>query len=120
MPAPTIIGTSTSFGIASAESGVPMQIISVGANATANKVEAKNINGGTAAVAYVGKKVEHTFEGYFTTTNSVTVGGAITPTNQLVTELASAGYYVEEVTLTKSSEDFAKMRYRIIQRDGIN
>ena len=119
MPAPVIIGTATSFGIQSAESGAPMQIISVSANATSNKVEAKNINGGTAAVAFNAKKVEHTLEGYYTATNSVTVGGSVTPTNTLATALASAGYYVDEVTITKASEDFVKIKYLIVQRDGI-
>jgi hypothetical protein len=119
MPAPVIIGTSTSFGIENAESGVAMQITNVSANNTSNRAEAKNINGGVAAVMFNGKKVEHTYEGFYTTTNSLTVGDAATPSNQLATELPSAGYYVEEVTATRTSEDFVKIRYLLVQRDGI-
>jgi hypothetical protein len=31
----------------------------------------------------------------------------------------TGGYYVEEVNFSKSSEDFAKIKYKVVQRDGI-
>jgi len=116
MAAPKIIGTSTSFGLA-AQQGT-MQITSAQASATSNKAEAKNINGGTAAVVFFAKKTEYNVEGYMTATNSVTIGTTLSPAN-----LAGFGnggsYYLEEVTLTKSSEDFTKIKYKIVARDGI-
>ena len=118
MAAPTIIGTATSFGI-TAQQGT-MQITSAQASATSNKAEAKNINGGTAAVVFFAKKAEYNVEGFVTATNSVTVGGALTPTNLAGIGALSGGYYVDEINLTKSSEDFSKIKYKIIQRDGIN
>lgn len=117
MPAAVIKGTSTSFGIASEVS--TMVATNLSANASSNKVEAKNISGGTAAVAYTGKKVEYNLEGYATATNSTTQGGSFNPSNLLGFAGQTGGYYVEEVTLTKSSEDFAKIKYKIVQRDGI-
>lgn len=117
MPAPVIRGTSTSFGISNAQG--TMIATNVSANATSNKVEAKNINGGTAAVAYTGKKTEWTIEGFVTATNSVTIGGSLAPANLSSFGGLVGGTYVEEVTLTASSEDFQKIRYRIVQRDGV-
>jgi hypothetical protein len=117
MAAPTIVGTSTSFGIATAQG--TMQVTSAQASATSNKAEAKNINGGTAAVVFFAKKAEYNVEGFLTATNSVTVGGALTPTNLAGTGGLTGGYYVEEVSMTKSSEDFSKLKYKIVQRDGI-
>lgn len=118
MPAAVIKGTATSFGILSAVS--TMSATNLSANASSNKVEAKNISGGTAAVAYTGKKVEYNLEGYATSTNSVTQGDSFNPTNLTGFAGQSGGYYVEEVTLTKSSEDFAKIKYKVVQRDGVN
>lgn len=118
MPAAVIQGTSTSFGIGSAVS--TMVATNLSASQSSNKVEAKNIQGGTAAVAYTGKKVEYSLEGYVTSTNSVTQGGSFSPTNLTGFAGQSGGYYVEEITLTKSSEDFAKIKYKVVQRDGIS
>lgn len=118
MAAPIIKGTAVSFGIASAETGFVATNIS--ANATSNKVEAKNINGGTAAVAYNGKKTEFTIEGFVTAQNSVSQGGSLQPANLSGFGGLSGGYFVEEVTFTASSEDFSKIRYRIVQRDSLS
>ena len=118
MPAAVIKGTSTSFGIAGAVN--TMIATNLTANASSNKVEAKNISGGVAAVAFTGKKNEYNLEGYVTTTNSVTQGGIFSPTNLTNFAGLTGGYYVEEVTLTKSSEDFSKIKYKVVQRDGIN
>ena len=117
MSAAIIKGTSTSFGIASAVSTMIATNLSV--NSSSNKVEAKNISGGVAAVAFTGKKNEYNLEGYITSTNSVTQGGSFSPTNLTGFAGLSGGYYVEEVTLTKSSEDFSKIKYKVVQRDGI-
>jgi hypothetical protein len=117
MPAPVIKGTTTSFGIGSAVNTMVATNLSV--NFSSNKVEAKNIQGGTAAVAFVGKKNEYSLEGYVTSTNSVTQGGSFSPTNLVGFGGLTGGYYVEEVTITKSSEDFSKIKYKIVQRDGI-
>ena len=117
MPAPVIRGTSASFGIASAETA--MVATNISANQSSNKIGAKNIQGGTAAVAYTGKKVEYTYEGYVTATNSATQGGSYSGNNLTGWCNQTGGYYIEEITLTKSSEDFAKIRYRVVQRDGI-
>ena len=94
MPAAIIKGTATSFGI---------------------------LSGGTAAVAYTGKKNEFSLEGYATATNSVTQGGTLTPSSTGLTSFNSLGglYVVEEVTATKSAEDFLKIKYKIVERDGI-
>jgi hypothetical protein len=118
MPAAIIKGTSTSFGITSAVS--TMVATNLTANASSNKVEAKNISGGVAAVAFTGKKVEFNLEGYITTTNSATQGTAFSPTNLTGFGGLTGGYYVEEVNLSKSSEDFNKIKYKVVQRDGIN
>jgi hypothetical protein len=118
MPAAIIKGTSTSFGISSPVTTMIATNLSV--NASSNKVEAKNISGGVAAVAFTGKKNEFNLEGFITSTNSVTQGGAFTPTNLTGFGGLSGGYYVEEVNLSKSSEDFSKIKYKIVQRDGIN
>lgn len=117
MPAAVIKGTSTSFGIASAVSTMIATNLSVAFSS--NKVEAKNISGGVAAVAFTGKKNEYNLEGYVTATNSVTQGGTFTPTNLANFGGLTGGVFVEEVTLTKSSEDFAKIKYKVVQRDGI-
>jgi hypothetical protein len=118
MPAATIKGTTTSFGIGSPVNTMVATNLSV--NLSSNKVEAKNIYGGVAAVAFTGKKNEYNLEGYITTTNSVTQGGTFSPTNLTGFGGLSGGYYVEEVNLSKSSEDFSKIKYKIVQRDGIN
>ena len=118
MPAATIKGTSTSFGISSAVNTMVATNLSV--NFSSNKVEAKNISGGVAAVAFTGKKNEYNLEGYINATNSVTQGGTFQPTNLTGFGGLSGGYYVEEVNLSKSSEDFSKIKYKIVQRDGIN
>lgn len=112
-----IKGTATSFGIASAVS--TMIATNLSANASSNKVEAKNISGGVACVAFTGKKNEYNLEGYVTSTNSVTQGGTFTPTNLAGFAGLSGGYYVEEINLSKSSEDFSKIKYKVVQRDGI-
>jgi hypothetical protein len=117
MPAAIIKGTSTSFGIASAISTMLATNLSV--NGSSNKVEAKNISGGVASVAFTGKKNEYNLEGYITTTNTVTIGGAFTPTNLAGFAGLSGGYYVEEINLSKSAEDFSKIKYKVVQRDGI-
>ena len=117
MPAATIKGTVTSFGIGSGVS--TMVATNLTANLSSNKVEAKNISGGVAAVAFTGKKVEFNLEGYVTATNTVTQGGAFSPTNLSSFGGLSGGFFVEEVTLTKSSEDFAKIKYKVVQRDGV-
>lgn len=116
MPAAVIRGTSTSFGIGSAVN--TMIATNLSANVSSNKVEAKNISGGTAAVAYTGKKTEYSLEGYATGSNSVTQGGAFSPTN-LTSFGAFGGFYVEEISITKSSEDFSKIKYKVVSRDGI-
>jgi glutamate-1-semialdehyde aminotransferase len=117
MPA-TIKGTTTSFGIGTAVTTMIATNLSV--NLSSNKVEAKNISGGVAAVAFTGKKNEYNLEGYITTTNAVTQGGTFSPTNLTGFGGLSGAYYVEEVNLNKSSEDFSKIKYKIVQRDGIN
>ena len=117
MPAAVIKGTSTSFGIAGAVTTMIATNLSV--NSSSNKVEAKNISGGVACVAFTGKKNEYNLEGYVTTTNSVTQGSSFNPTNLAGFGGISGGYYVEEVNLSKSSEDFAKIKYKVVQRDGI-
>ena len=117
MPAATIKGTSTSFGISSPVGTMIATNLSV--SASSNKVEAKNIAGGVASVAFTGKKNEYNLEGYVTATNSITQGGAFNPTNLAGFAGLSGGYYVEEVNLSKSSEDFAKIKYKVVQRDGI-
>jgi glutamate-1-semialdehyde aminotransferase len=117
MPAAVIKGTTTSFGIASAVGTMIATNLSV--NSSSNKVEAKNISGGVAAVAFTGKKNEYNLEGYVTATNSVTQGGTFSPTNLTGFAGLSGGYYVEEVNLSKSSEDFSKIIYKVVQRDGI-
>jgi hypothetical protein len=118
MSLPTIKGTTTSFGIASAIG--TMSATNVSVNQSSNKVEAKNISGGVACVAFTGLKNEYNLEGYITTTNSATQGATFTPTGLTGFAGLSGGYYVEEVNLSKSSEDFSKIKYKIVQRDGIN
>jgi hypothetical protein len=118
MSAAIIKGTTTSFGIGSAINTMVATNLSV--NLSSNKVEAKNISGGVACVAFTGKKNEYNLEGYFTSTNSVTQGGTFSPTNLTGFGGLSGGYYVEEVNLSKSSEDFSKIKYKIVQRDGIS
>jgi len=120
MPVAIIKGTATSFGISNAESTMVATNISV--SSSSNKVEAKNISGGTAAVAFTGKKDEYSLEGYATATNSVTQGGTLTPANAGLTSFSNitGAYVVEEVTATKASEDFLKIKYKIVVRDGIN
>jgi hypothetical protein len=121
MPVAIIKGTATSFGILVGETTAGMVATNVSVSSSSNKVEAKNISGGTAAVAYVGKKDEYSLEGYITATNSVTQGGVVTPSSTgLVNFSAITGScIVEEITYTKSSEDFAKLKYKIVARDGI-
>jgi hypothetical protein len=116
MPA-TIKGTATSFGITTAENSMIATNVSV--NSSSNKVEAKNISGGTAAVAFTGKKNEFNIEGYITATNSVTQGGTLSPANLTNFQTLGGVYVVEEITYTKSSEDFGKVKYKIVERDGI-
>ena len=118
MPAALIKGGSASFGIAT--SVATMVATNLSANASSNKVEAKNIQGGTAAVAFTGKKTEFNLEGYATGANSVTPGGEFTPTNLVGFGDASGSYVVEEITGTKTSEDFARIKYKVVQRDGIS
>jgi hypothetical protein len=118
MPAATIKGTSTSFGISSAVATMIATNLSV--SASSNKVEAKNISGGVAAVSFTGKKNEYNLEGYVTATNSVTQGGEFSPTNLTAFAGLSGVYVVEEVNLSKSSEDFAKIKYKVVQRDGLS
>ena len=117
MPAAQIKGSSTSFGILTAVDTMIATNLSV--NHSSNKVEAKNISGGVACIAFTGKKNEYNLEGYVTTTNSATQGGTFSPTN--LTGFAGLGgaYYVEEVNISKSSEDFGKIKYKVVQRDGI-
>lgn len=118
MPAAILKGGNATFGIGSAVS--TMIATNLSASGSSTKVEAKNISGGTAAVAFIGKKAEFTLEGYATASNSVTQGGSFTPTNLTGFATGLTGdYVVEEVTLTKSSEDFSRIRYRVVQRDGI-
>lgn len=114
-----IKGTATSFGIPSNETGMIATNVSV--NSSSNKVEVKNISGGTAAVAYTAKKNEFSLEGYAKATNSVTQGGTFSIGNTgLTTFNTLAGtYVVEEVTCTKANEDFVKIKYKIVERDGI-
>jgi hypothetical protein len=114
-----IKGTSTSFGIGTAESSSNMIATNVSVNSSSNKVEAKNISGGTACVAFTGKKNEFNLEGYITATNSVTQGGTLTPANLTNFQTLGGTYVVEEITYTKSSEDFAKVKYKIVERDGV-
>jgi hypothetical protein len=115
-----IKGTATSFGIGAAESAANMIATNVSVNSSSNKVEAKNISGGTAAVAFTGKKNEFNIEGYITATNSATIGSvAITPANLTNFQTLGGAYVVEEITYTKSSEDFAKVKYKIVERDGV-
>lgn len=116
MAAPKIIGTSTCFGLATSQG--TMEVTSVQVSGTSNKAEAKNINGGTSTVVYFGKKAEYNVEGFMTATNSVTIGGSLAPTN-LAGFNGLGAYYLEEVSLTKSSEDFTKLKYKIVARDGI-
>ena len=119
MAAAIIRGTATSFGIISGETGMVATNVSV--SSSSNKVEAKNISGGTAAVAYTSKKNEFNLEGYITSTNTVTAGGTLSPASTGLTNFNTLGgaYVVEEVTYTKTAEDFAKIKYKIVERDGI-
>jgi hypothetical protein len=117
MAVPTIKG-SVSFGIASAVNS--MVATNLSANASSDKVEAKNINGGVAAIAFAKPKTEYNLEGYVSGSVSTTIGGAFTPTNLTGFGGLTGGYYVEEVTLSKSSEDFAKVKYKVVQRDGLS
>jgi len=119
MPVATIKGTATSFGILVGETGMIATNVSV--SSTSNKVEAKNISGGTASVVFAGKKNEFNLEGYILTTNSVTQGGTLSPASTGLTSFnsLSGAYVVEEVSFTKSAEDFAKIKYKIVERDGI-
>jgi len=121
MPAAIIKGTATSFGILVGETTAGMVATNVSVSSSSNKVEAKNISGGTAAVAYTGKKDEYSLEGYITATNSVTQGGVVTPSSTGLTNFSSitGSCIVEEITYTKSAEDFAKLKYKIVSRDGI-
>ena len=119
MPVAIIKGTATSFGILVGEATMVATNVSV--NSSSNKVEAKNISGGTAAVAYVGKKDEYSLEGYITATNTITQGGVVTPASTGLTNFSSitGSCVVEEITFTKSAEDFAKIKYKIVSRDGV-
>jgi hypothetical protein len=119
MPVAIIKGTATSFGILVGETGFVATNLSV--SSSSNKVEAKNISGGTAAVAYTGKKDEYSLEGYITATNTITQGGVVTPASTGLTNFSAitGSCVVEEITFTKSSEDFAKIKYKIVARDGI-
>ena len=117
MPAAQIKGSSTSFGILSPVDTMIATNLSV--NHSSNKVEAKNISGGVACIAFTGKKNEYNLEGYVTTTNSATQGGTFSPTNLTGFAGLSGAYYVEEVNISKSSEDFGKIKYKVVQRDGI-
>jgi hypothetical protein len=118
MPAPRILGTTVSFGIPSSESTMVAQNVSV--NYSSNKAEAKNIFGGTTSVIFFGKKAEFDIEGFVTSTNSATVGGTYTISNLTGFTGLSGVAYIDEVTLTKSSEDFSKIKYKVVQRDGIS
>jgi len=118
MPAPTVKGSGVSFGIGSGVSS--MIATNLSANASSNKVEAKNISGGTACVAFTGKKTEYNLEGYISGAVSTTIGGTFSPTNLTGFGGLSGAYVVEEVTLTKSSEDFAKIKYKVVQRDSLS
>ena len=119
MPVAIIKGTATSFGILVGETGMVATNVSV--SSSSNKVEAKNISGGTAAVAYTGKKDEYSLEGYITATNSITQGGVVTPASTGLTNFSTitGACVVEEINFTKSAEDFAKIKYKIVARDGI-
>ena len=121
MPVAIIKGTATSFGILVGETTAGMVATNVSVSSSSNKVEAKNISGGTAAVAYTGKKDEYSLEGYITATNSVTQGGVVTPSSTGLVNFSSitGSCIVEEITYTNSSEDFAKLNYQIVARDGI-
>jgi hypothetical protein len=114
-----IRGTATSFGILVGETGMVATNVSV--SSSSNKVEAKNISGGTAAVAFTGKKDEYSLEGFITATNTITQGGVVTPASTGLTNFTTitGSCIVEEITFTKSSEDFAKIKYKIVARDGI-
>lgn len=119
MPVAIIKGTATSFGILVGE--VTMVSTNVSVNSSSNKVEAKNISGGTAAVAYVGKKDEYSLEGYITAVNTITQGGVVTPASTGLTNFTTitGAFIVEEITFTKSAEDFAKIKYKIVSRDAV-
>ena len=118
MAAAIIRGTATSFGITNPE--LTMVATNITVNVSSNKVEAKNINGGVAAVAFIGKKAEYSVEGYMTSTNTATQGSTFQPANLAGFGTVTGGYYVEEVGITKASEDFAKIKYKVVQRDGIS
>ena len=117
MPAAIIKGASVCFGIPAEVT--TMIATNLSANTSSNKVEAKNISGGVAAVAFTGKKTEYNLEGYITATNTASIGGTFSPTNLAGFGGLTGGYYVEEVNLSKSSEDFSKIKYKVVQRDGV-
>jgi len=105
MPAATVVGTSLSFGVASDESSLTTQSVSV--TNKADKKEARDKDGGVTAVAYYNKTSEISIEGLGTFSGASTnIGTTLTISGTF--DLASSTVYLDEVTIEQANEEFVK------------
>lgn len=116
MPA-TIIGNSTDllFGIGSSQSGMVVQSITHANSSDA--VELKNKDGDTTTVVFRNKRVTYTVEGAYTNFND-SVGTTITVAGGKTFGL-SGNAYVNEITRTRSADNFEQVSFTAVLYDGI-
>lgn len=115
MPATIIGSTDVAFGIADTQTGMVVQSISHANSSDA--VELKNKSGDTTAVVFRNKKVTYTVEGAYTNFSD-SVGTEITVAGAETFGLTGAAY-VNEITRTRSADNFEQVSFTAVVYDGI-
>lgn len=118
MPA-TIVGSGdVAFGIADSQTGLIVQSFTHAASSDA--VELKNKSGDTTAVAFRNKRVTYTVEGAFTTFSG-TVGTDIASSLAGEETFSLSGKIIlNEVTRTRSADNFEQVSFTAVLYDGIS
>ena len=115
MPATIIGSANVAFGIPDTQSGMVVQSITHANSSDA--VELKNKSGDTTAVVFRNKRVTYTVEGAYTNFSD-SVGTDITVTGGETFGLSGSAY-VNEITRTRSADNFEQVSFTAVIYDGI-
>jgi len=115
MPATIIGNANLAFGLPDDQSGMVVQSLTHANSSDA--VELKNKSGDTTAVVFRNKRVTYTVEGAYTDFSD-SVGTTITVSGGETFGLSGAAY-VNEITRTRSADNFEQVSFTAVIYDGI-
>jgi len=118
MPATIVGNANLAYGIADDQTGLVVQSFTHAASSDA--VELKNKSGDTTAVVFRNKRVTYTVEGAYTTFSSAVATDIASTLAGEETFGLSGKILVNEVTRTRSADNFEQVSFTAVLYDGIS